>query len=70
MDLTQTSLFSGISQAEMAERLGMSRTAYRNLESGDTRLISENVDRIAAVPTDANDRPKKEQKIKSVRFAD
>lgn len=28
------------------------------------------VDRIAAVPTDANDRPKKEQKIKSVRFAD
>lgn len=28
------------------------------------------VDRIAAVPTDANDRPKKEQKIKYIRFAD
>ena len=40
---------SGISQTEMAERLGISRTAYRNLESGDTKLISENVDRIAAV---------------------
>ncbi len=40
---------SGISQTEMAERLGMSRTAYRNLENGDTRLINENVDRIAAL---------------------
>ena len=40
---------SGISQTEMAERLGMSRTAYRNLEKGDTRLISETMEKIAAV---------------------
>lgn len=40
---------SGISQAEMAERLGMSRTAYRNLENGETKLISDNVDRIASL---------------------
>lgn len=40
---------SGISQTEMAEKLGISRTAYRNIEKGETVLISENVDRIAAV---------------------
>lgn len=39
----------GLSQSEMAERLGMSRNAYRNLEKGMTKLISENVDKIAAV---------------------
>lgn len=40
---------SGISQTEMAERLGISRTAYRNIETGDTKLINDNVDRIASL---------------------
>ncbi len=39
----------GLSQAVMAEKLGISRTAYRNIEKGDTRLISESLDRIAEV---------------------
>ncbi len=38
-----------LTQAEMAERLGISRNAYRSIERGETRLISENIDRIAAI---------------------
>lgn len=38
-----------LTQSEMADKLGISRTAYRNIESGDTRLISENVSRIADI---------------------
>ena len=38
---------SGISQSEMAERLGLSRTAYRNIEKGKTRLLSDILKRIA-----------------------
>ena len=38
---------SGISQTEMADKLGLSRTAYRNIEKGDTRLISDKVEDIA-----------------------
>ncbi len=37
----------GLTQTEMAARLGMSRTAYRNLENGKTHLISENIDKIS-----------------------
>ncbi len=40
---------SGLSQTEMAEKLGMSRTAYRNIEKGSTQLISGKVDQIASV---------------------
>ncbi len=38
-----------LSQTEMAERLGISRTAYRNIENGETRLISDNLIRIAEI---------------------
>ena len=38
-----------LTQAELAERLGISRNAYRSIERGETRLISENIDRIAAI---------------------
>ncbi len=38
-----------LTQAEMAERLGMSRNAYRSIERGETRLINENIDRIASI---------------------
>ena len=38
-----------LTQAEMAERLGISRNAYRSIERGETRLISENIDRIASI---------------------
>ena len=37
----------GISQKEMAERLGMDRTTYRNIEKGNTRLVSPHIDQIA-----------------------
>ena len=37
---------------------------------GVTESGMDVVDRIACVPTDGSDRPKKEQKIKTVRFAD
>lgn len=38
-----------VTQSEMADKLGISRTAYRNLENGDTRLFNENLDRIAEI---------------------
>ena len=38
-----------LTQSEMADKLGISRTAYRNIESGETQLISENVSRIADI---------------------
>lgn len=39
----------GLSQEAMAEKLGISRTAYRNIESGKTRLISSHADKIASI---------------------
>jgi len=38
-----------VTQSEMADRLGISRTAYRNLENGETRLLNENLGRIAEI---------------------
>ncbi len=39
----------GVTQKEMALRLGISRVAYANLESGDTRTISPLVEKAAEV---------------------
>ena len=36
-----------ITKKEMAERLGLSRTAYHNIENGDTKLLSENISKVA-----------------------
>lgn len=38
-----------ISQTEMAERLGISRNAFRSIEKGCTMLISDRIDAIAEV---------------------
>ena len=38
-----------VTQSEMADKLGISRTAYRNLENGETRLLNENLGRIAEI---------------------
>ena len=38
-----------LSQAEMAKELGISRNAYRKLEKGETKLISDTVFKIADV---------------------
>lgn len=38
---------AGKSQTEMAEELGISRTAYRNLETGKTKIISECLPKLA-----------------------
>ncbi len=40
---------SGLTQTEVADRIGISRTAYRNLESGSTKMINENIDKVAEV---------------------
>ena len=48
-NITKKRKASGISQTEMADKLGLSRTAYRNIEKGDTRLISEKVEEIAGL---------------------
>ncbi len=40
---------SGLTQTELADRIGISRTAYRNLESGSTRMLNENIDKVAEV---------------------
>jgi transcriptional regulator with XRE-family HTH domain len=36
-------------QQEMADRIGLSRIAYRNIENGRTKLISDNISKIASV---------------------
>ncbi|MCI1640452.1 MAG: helix-turn-helix domain-containing protein [Bacteroidales bacterium] len=36
-------------QQEMADRIGLSRIAYRNIENGRTKLISDNIGKIASV---------------------
>ena len=46
-NISQKRKASGISQTEMADKLGLSRTAYRNIEMGDTRLISDKGEDIA-----------------------
>ena len=38
-----------LSQQEMADRLGVSRTAYRNFENGRTRVFSEYVSKLAEI---------------------
>ncbi|MBO8456055.1 MAG: helix-turn-helix transcriptional regulator [Bacteroidetes bacterium] len=40
---------AGLSQEEMAEKIGISRTAYRNIETGKTRLISRNAEKMASI---------------------
>lgn len=48
-NITKIRKGNGLSQAVMAEKLGISRTAYRNIENGDTKLISDNLARIAEI---------------------
>lgn len=38
-----------LTQKQMADSLGISRTAYRNLEQGDTKLISERLSESARI---------------------
>jgi len=38
-----------ITQKEMAEKMGISRTAYRNLEEGDTKLLSDHIGQFARI---------------------
>lgn len=40
---------AGLSQEDMAEKMGISRTAYRNIESGKTRLISRHAEDMASI---------------------
>lgn len=40
---------SHYTQQDMADKLGISRTAYRQIESGETRLYSPHLDTIAAL---------------------
>ena len=39
----------GLTQDDMARKLGMVRNSYRNIERGSSRLISEHIDEIAAI---------------------
>ena len=36
-----------MSQSDMAEKIGLSRNAYRNIEKGDTKILSDTVGKIA-----------------------
>lgn len=38
-----------LSQKQMADKLGISRVAYVNIEKGKTHLVNENVERFAAL---------------------
>ena len=39
----------GLTQAEMAGLMSMSRTAYRNFEKGDTEVFSKHISKIAEI---------------------
>lgn len=39
----------GLTQAEMASLMSMSRTAYRNFEKGDTEVFSKHISKIAEI---------------------
>ena len=38
----------GLSQREMAQKLGISLTAYRKIEVGKTRILNENIEKLAS----------------------
>ncbi len=39
----------GLTQQEMAEKMGISRNAYRRIESGETSLVNDYLPRIASI---------------------
>ena len=40
---------AGLSQEEMARKLGLKRTTYRKMENGPTKLVSEVIDKVVEV---------------------
>lgn len=48
-NLLKKRISMGITQSEMAERLGMSITAYRKLEKGPTRMLNEHLEKFSEV---------------------
>ena len=40
---------SNLTQKEAAQRMGLSRTAYRNIESGGTRIFSDHITMLARI---------------------
>jgi len=40
---------SKYSQQKIADLLGISRNAYRSLEAGETRIVNENIDKLAEI---------------------
>jgi len=48
-NLRRTRVSSGLTQTEMAERIGISVTAYQKIESGRTRILNTNFSKCAEV---------------------
>ena len=48
-NLKRARISSGLTQAEMAERIGISVTAYQKIESGRTRILNTNFSKCAEV---------------------
>ncbi len=46
-NIRKARLYSGLSQEKLAARIGISRQAYYNIESGRTRLIHKKLELIA-----------------------
>ena len=48
-NLKKTRKEKSFTQKEMAEKMGISRTAYRNLEDGQTKLLSDHIGEFAQI---------------------
>lgn len=65
----------GYTQQEMAEKLGISRTAYRNLEKGETKVYSDHISKMAEISGKAEEEvvlgydPAREGELKLLEIA-
>ena len=55
-NLREMRMSAGLSQSEMARRMGITRNTYVNLELGDTRVVNENIFAAAAAMNESTEK--------------